>query len=440
MHPITGTQKTMTIQHARLQDGEEPVDILINQGTIARIAPGIAPQGLVLDAEGGRVTPPLVDPHIHLDAVLTEGFPSPNRSGTLLEGIQRWSERKPYLTQADVMERAEEAIRWHLGQGVLAIRTHVDICDPDLTALKALIEVREHIKDWVTLQIVAFPQDGIYCFPDGPELLEESLRLGADVVGGIPHYEWTREDGIRDVELAFQLAQQYGKGIDIHCDETDDDHSRFLETVANLTRQSTLAGRVAASHTTALGSYSDVYAFKIVRMLAQANVHIIANPLDNIVLQGRFDTYPKRRGMTRVKELLQAGVTVAAGHDSIIDPWYPLGTASQLFVASMLAHIGQLTGSEELPWVWDSITTAAARVMGLTNYGIAEGLPANLVVFEEPSTVDIIRVLPRPRWVLSRGMIVAASHAPKTQVWWNGKAQPVTFRRTSDAAVQPRGT
>ncbi|AEJ39530.1 cytosine deaminase [Sulfobacillus acidophilus TPY] len=421
-------QKSTLIQNARLPNHSEPVDILLSDARIQAIGRGLTADTSI-DAAGGLVLPALVDPHIHLDAVLTEGEPEPNRSGTLIEGIERWSQRKERLSVEDVLSRAEEAVWWHVGHGVLKIRSHVDVSDPSLTALKALIQLREKLKPWVTLELVAFPQDSIFGFPHGPELMEEALVMGADVVGGIPHYEWTREDGIRDVELAFHLAQKYHKAIDIHCDETDDDQSRFLETMAKLTWEHHLGSRVTASHTTALGSYNDAYAFKLIRYIAKAGMNIVANPLDNIVLQGRFDTYPKRRGMTRVKELIQAGVTVAAGHDSIMDPWYPLGEGNQLFVASMLAHIGQLTGSTELPWAIDSITQAGARVMGLADYGVHAGAWADVIVLPVPSPADAIRLMPRPRWVISRGRIIAETIPQETRVWLTDEPRTVTYLR-----------
>ncbi len=420
---------SLRITNVRIGHSPDLQQVLLQKGRIAQIESQVGDADHSIDAEGGLMVPALVDPHVHLDAVLTEGYPAPNRSGTLLEGIERWSQRKPYLSENDVMVRAEEALRWHMGHGVLNIRSHVDICDPQLTALKALIKLREKVQSFVTLQLVAFPQDGIFCFPDGPELMEEAMRLGADVVGGIPHYEWTREDGLRDVEFAFHLARQYGKPIDIHCDETDDDQSRFVETMAKLTQQYGLAGRVTASHATAMGSYNDAYAFKLIRILAKAGVSVVANPLDNIVLQGRFDTYPKRRGMTRVKELIAAGVTVAAGHDSIMDPWYPLGSGSQLFVASMLAHVSQMTGTEELDSCFDSVTQAAAQVMELKNYGTTPGCDANLALFDVPSTADAIRLMPHPRWVIARGQVVATTPSVRTEVLWEGETRPVSYLR-----------
>ena len=274
-----------------------------------------------------------------MDAVLTVGEPRHNESGTLIEGILTWADRKPLLTHEDVKSRALEAIRWEVAQGTGLIRSHVDVCDPNLVALKALLELREEVRDIVDLRLIAFPQDGILSFPNGKELMREAMRLGCDVIGGIPHYEWTRDDGVEEVHFLFDLAKETGAPIDLHCDETDDEQSRFLEVVAARAMRDGMQGRVVAGHTTAFGSYNDAYAFKLLQILKRAGVTIVANPLDNIVLQGRFDTYPKRRGMTRVKELDAAGVNVACGHDSIMDPWYPLGRGSMLDALSMLVHV-----------------------------------------------------------------------------------------------------
>lgn len=421
---------SLLIQRVRLAETPQPVDMLIRDGRIAAVAPHIAPDGApTIDGAGSWCLPSLVDPHVHLDAVLTEGVPEPNRSGTLIEGIERWGQRKPLLSEADVTRRAEEAIRWHVAHGVLKIRTHVDVSDPALTALRALVKLRERLMPGIRLEIVAFPQDGLLSQDRGPELFEEALRLGADVVGGIPHYEWTREDGIESIQLGFRLAAQYGRPIDIHCDETDDDQSRFLETVVKLTHQNKLAGRVTASHTTALGSYNDAYAFKLIRMIKQAGVNIVANPLDNIVLQGRFDSYPKRRGMTRVKELLAEGVTVGAGHDSIMDPWYPLGTGSQLFVASMLAHVGQLTGSRDWERVLATVTGNAAAIMGLAGYGVRVGDAADLALFEAEDAADLIRRLPLPLYVVAAGRVVSTYRPSYPRVLWGDATETVTFAR-----------
>ena len=371
--------------HPTLGRPVDPTDVLVEGDRIEAIRPAgtIPADGRAeLDAEGRLFSPPLVDPHVHMDAVLTVGEPRHNESGTLIEGILTWAERKPSLTHEDVKRRAREAILWEVAQGTGLIRSHVDVCDPSLTALKALIELRDEVRDIVDLRLIAFPQDGILSFPNGKELMREAMRLGCDVIGGIPHYEWTREDGVEEVH--FPVRPRPGDRcapIDLHCDETDDEQSRFLEVVAARTMRDGMQGRVVAGHTTAMGSYNDAYAFKLLQILKRAGVTIVANPLDNIVLQGRFDTYPKRRGMTRVKELDAAGVNVACGHDSIMDPWYPLGRGSMLDALSMLVHVAQMTGRTELFRAWEMVTTNPARAAEVP-YGIEEGKPANFVVFD----------------------------------------------------------
>ena len=387
----------------------EPVDVAVRDGRIGAIRPrGELPaEGAVELQAGGRLlSPPLVDPHVHLDAVLTVGEPRHNETGTLIEGILTWSERKQTLTHEDVKRRARQAIMWEVAQGTGLIRSHVDVCDPNLVALKALLELRDELHDLVDLRLIAFPQDGILSFPNGKELMREAMRLGCDVIGGIPHYEWTRDDGVEEVHFLFELAAETGKGIDLHCDETDDDQSRFLEVVAADTMRSGMQGRVVAGHTTAMGSYNDAYAFKLLQILKRAGVTIVANPLDNIALQGRFDSYPKRRGMTRVKELDQAGVNVACGHDSIMDPWYPLGRGSMLDALSMLVHVGQMTGRGELFRAYEMVTTNAARAAEV-EYGLEEGKPANFIVLDCEDEAEAIRLRPAARWVVRLGRIVA---------------------------------
>jgi cytosine/creatinine deaminase len=409
----------------------EPSDILIDRDRIVAIRPtgSIEPDGrLELDAEGGLLSPPLVDPHVHLDAVLTVGEPRHNESGTLIEGIQTWAERKPFLTHEDVKARAREAILWEVAQGTGLIRSHVDVCDPPLTALRALIELREELRDLVELQLIAFPQDGVLSYPNGKELMREAMRLGCDVIGGIPHYEWTREDGVEEVHFLFDLARETGAPIDLHCDETDDEQSRFLEVVAARTMRDGMEGRVVAGHTTAMGSYNDAYAFKLLQILKRAGVTIIANPLDNIVLQGRFDTYPKRRGMTRVKELDAAGVNVACGHDSIMDPWYPLGRGSMLDALSMLVHVAQMTGRAELFRAWEMVTMNPARAAGV-EAGITEGGPANFVVFDAADEAEAIRLRPAARWVVRHGRLVAETEPARSVVHEGGESRPVSFTR-----------
>ena len=409
----------------------EPVDVLVAEGVIASIRPrgSAAPPGaIVLDAGGRLLSPPLVDPHVHMDAVLTVGEPRHNESGTLIEGILTWAERKPSLTHEDVKRRALEAIRWEVAQGTGMIRSHVDVCDPNLVALRALLELRDEVRDIVDLRLIAFPQDGILSFPNGKELMREAMRLGCDVIGGIPHYEWTREDGVEEVHFIFDLARETGRPIDLHCDETDDDQSRFLEVVAARAMRDGMQGRVVAGHTTAMASYNDAYAFKLLQILRRAGVTIVANPLDNIVLQGRFDSYPKRRGMTRVKELDAAGVNVACGHDSIMDPWYPLGRGSMLDALSMLVHVGQMTGRSELFRAYEMVTTNPARAAEL-DYGIAEGKPANFVVFDCEDEAEAIRLRPAARWVVRAGRVVAETEPARSVVHGAGGSAEVTFTR-----------
>ena len=419
LHPTGGTHP-------------EPVDVGVAGDRIAAIRPAgeIAADGAtVLDAEGQLLSPPLVDPHVHMDAVLTVGEPRYNESGTLIEGILTWAERKPSLTHEDVKQRALEAIRWEVAQGTGLIRSHVDVCDPNLVGLRALLELREEVRDIVDLRLIAFPQDGILSFPDGKELMREAMRLGCDVIGGIPHYEWTREDGVEEVHFIFDLARETGAPIDLHCDETDDEQSRFLEVVAARAIRDGMEGRVVAGHTTAMASYNDNYAFKLEQILKRAGVTIIANPLDNIVLQGRFDTYPKRRGMTRVKELDRAGINVGCGHDSIMDPWYPLGRGSMLDALSMLVHVGQMTGRGELFRAYEMVTTNPARAAEV-EWGVKEGLPANFVVFDCTDEAEAIRLRPAARWVVHNGRVVAETEPARSMVHrTDGTSTPVSFLR-----------
>jgi cytosine deaminase len=424
------------VRNARLHPtggaGPAPVDVRVDGDAIAAITPaGSAnPDGRrEIDAEGRLLSPPLVDPHVHMDAVLTVGEPRYNESGTLIEGILTWAERKPSLTHQDVKDRAREAIRWEVAQGTGLIRSHVDVCDPNLVALKALLELREEVRDIVDLRLIAFPQDGILSFPNGKELMREAMRLGCDVIGGIPHYEWTRDDGVEEVHFIFDLARETGAPIDLHCDETDDEQSRFLEVVAARAMRDGMQGRVVAGHTTAMGSYGDNYAFKLIQILKRAGVTIIANPLDNIVLQGRFDTYPKRRGMTRVKELDAAGINVGCGHDSIMDPWYPLGRGSMLDALSMLVHVAQMTGRTELFRAYEMVTTNPARAAEVP-WGVKEGLPANFVVFDAADEAEAIRLRPAARWVVRSGRIVAETEPARSVVHRaDGSSGPVTFTR-----------
>jgi cytosine/creatinine deaminase len=380
------------------------------------------------DLDGRLVTPPLVEPHIHLDAVLTVGQPRPNASGSLFEGIAIWAQRVQELTVGDVRDRVRQVLRWQLANGVQHVRSHVDVCDPELRALRALVELREEARGLVDLQLVAFPQQGILSFDGGADLMRKAVELGADVVGAIPHYELTREDGVESVRFAMALAEEHGLRVDIHCDETDDEHSRFVETMAAETIRRGLGGRVTASHTTAMHSYNAAYAARLIANIARAGMHMVTNPLDNAVLQGRFDSGPIRRGHTRVKQLLEAGVNVAIGHDSVMDPWYPLGFGDPLQAAFVLAHLGHMTGAAELRTLIDMITVAPAAALGVADYGLRVGGPADLVVFDARSEAEALR-LQRPRHlVLRAGQVVAATEPARSVVNWHGVAEEIDFR------------
>jgi cytosine deaminase len=411
---------------ARVPGSDELRDLGVRDGLL--VAPD-ADAREVIHLDGALVTPPLVEPHIHLDAVLTVGQPRPNVSGSLFEGIAIWAERVRSLTVEDVKARVRRVLRWQLANGVQHVRSHVDVCDPELRALRALVELRQEVGDQLELQLVAFPQQGILSFDGGIDLMRKAVALGADVVGGIPHYEMTREMGVESVRFAFALAAEHGLRVDIHCDETDDDHSRFVEVMAAETIRHGMGGRVTASHTTAMHSYNNAYAHRVITNIARAGLHMVTNPLDNSVLQGRFDAYPIRRGHTRVKELTAAGVNVCIGHDSVMDPWYPLGYGDPLQAAFVLAHYGHMSGSDELRRLVDMITINPARALGVEAYGLSEGAPASLVVFDAPSEMDAIRLVPRRRLVLRRGEIVARTEPARTTVVWDGQEELVDFLR-----------
>jgi cytosine deaminase len=396
----------LIVRGARL--GDEVVDLGVVDGRVDRVAPGIEERaGREIDAGGRLLSPPFVESHVHLDTTLTAGQPRWNESGTLFEGIQIWSERKRSITREDVISRATELLRWQAAQGVLHVRTHADVTDPELTGLKALLELRKKVRDWIDVQIVAFPQEGILSYPRGAELMEEALRLGADVVGGIPHYEHTREMGALSVKETFRLAEKYDRPIDVHCDETDDPESRFLEVMAAEAIRTDMGPRVTASHTTAFGSYDNAYAFKLMGFLSKAGINFVANPLINITLQGRYDTYPKRRGLTRVKELWQNGLNVSLGYDDVMDPWYPLGTGGMLQPAHMAVHACHMTGREEVIACFDMATEGGARTLGLDGYGLEEGSPANFVLVDAQDKWEAVRRLAQTTLVVKGGEVVA---------------------------------
>lgn len=404
----------LVIKDARITGREGLTDIGLEGGEIASIQPGLKGEKEI-SAEGNLVSPSFYEIHIHLDAILTEGDPRPNQSGSLWEGISIWAERVKRLTPEDIRARVLKALRWFVAHGVTHIRSHVDICDPSLVAMKTLVEIKKEVAGLIDLQLVAFPQLGIFSFDGGEELLQRALEMGADVVGGIPHYEHTREYGVQDVKFALDLAHRTGLLADIHCDETDDDQSRFLETMAAETIRLKLGGRVAASHTTAMHSYNNAYADKIISLVKKSGMHVISNPPDNSVLQGRFDHYPIRRGLTRVKELLAAGVNVAAGHDSVMDPWYPMGAGDPLHTAFILLHYGMMSGRQDRQHLFPMLTSRPAAIWG-NPHGLEAGNPADLIVWPVPTEDDALRTIPPRRYVIKRGRIVAETKPEKSLV------------------------
>jgi cytosine deaminase len=414
----------LLLRGARLPGADGLVEVGIRDGLIAAAE---ADAKDVIDLEGSLLTPALVEPHIHLDAVLTVGEPRPNMTGSLFEGIAIWGERVKSLTVDDVKRRAGTVLRWQLANGVQHVRSHVDVCDPELRAVRALVELRREVGDQMHIQLVAFPQQGIFSFDGGDELMRKSIELGVDVVGAIPHFEISREYGERSVKFAMALAAEHGLRVDIHCDETDDDQSRFIEVMAAETIRLKLEGRVTASHTTAMHSYSNAYAYRLINNLKRAGMHMVTNPLDNAVLQGRFDSYPIRRGHTRVKELLAAGINTCIGHDSVMDPWYPLGYGDPLQAAFVLAHFGQMSGAGELRALFEMITTAPARAMGVESYGLEIGNRADLVAYAAPTEVDALRLVAPRRLVLRAGKVVARTEPSSTTVVWNGDEEVVDF-------------
>jgi cytosine deaminase len=418
------------INNVRLPWREGLWQIEIQQGKIARVAP--QPQniagGAALDAEGGLAIPPFIEPHIHLDTTQTAGEPAWNQSGTLFEGIERWAERKALLTHEDVKQRARQTLKWQIANGIQHVRTHIDVSDPTLTALKAMLEVKQEMAPWVEIQLVAFPQEGILSYPDGEALLEQALQLGADVVGAIPHFEFTREYGVESLHKTFALAQKYQRMVDVHCDEIDDEQSRFVETVAALAHREKMGARVTASHTTAMHSYNGAYTSRLFRLLKLSGINFVANPLVNIHLQGRFDSYPKRRGITRVKEMLEAGINVCFGHDDVYDPWYPLGTASMLQVLHMGLHVCQLMGYDQLDSGIKLITTNSARALQLSDYGIQSGNSANLVILPADSGFDALRRQVPVRYSIRHGKVIAET-VPAASTIHLAESEKVDFRR-----------
>ena len=380
-----------------------------------------APAHHTLDAQGQLVTPPFVDAHFHMDATLSYGMPRVNQSGTLLEGIALWGELKPHLTREAVVERALAYCDWAVAKGLLAIRSHVDTSDPSMLAVEALLEVKRRVAPYLELQLVAFPQDGVLRAPGGVENLQRALDLGVDVVGGIPHFERTMADGAASVKLLCELAARSGKRVDMHCDESDDPLSRHIETLAFETNRLGLQGRVTGSHLTSMHSMDNYYVSKLLPLMAEAQVHVVSNPLINITLQGRHDSYPKRRGMTRVPELMAQGLTVAFGQDCVMDPWYSLGCADMLDVASMGLHVAQMTSQAAMRQCFDAVTTNPARILGLDGYGLAAGCHADFVLLQARTPVEAIRLRATRLRVYRRGRLLAQSPAATSTLHLAGR-------------------
>ncbi|MGB5864959.1 MAG: amidohydrolase family protein [Sulfitobacter sp.] len=398
----------LILRQAVLPDGTGPVDIGLFGDTVAEIAPQVGTESrLEIDAAGCLVSPPFTDPHFHMDATLSLGSPRLNVSGTLLEGIGLWGELKPLLTVEAVVERALRYCDLAVSQGLLAIRTHVDVCDDRLTGVEALIEVRKIVAPYIDLQLVAFPQDGLFRSPTAEANLLRALDMGVDVVGGIPHFERTMADGARSVERLCEIAAERGLMLDLHCDESDDPMSRHVETLAAQTTRLGLGGKVTASHVTAMHSYDNYYASKLIPLIAESGMNVVPNPLINITLQGRSDTYPRRRGLTRVPELRAAGVNVAFGQDCTMDPWYSLGSADMLDVAHMGVHAVPMTSREAMEWAFTSVTVNGARAMGLPDPTIRKGGPANMVILQARDPIEAVRLRATRLAVIKHGKVLS---------------------------------
>jgi cytosine deaminase len=416
----------LLVRNASLPDGRTGQDVAVRDGRIVAAGPGLAGSGRqVIDAGGQLLSPPFVDAHFHMDATLSLGLPRLNESGTLLEGIALWGELRPTLTQEAVVERALRYCDMAVSQGLLAIRSHVDVSDSRLLTVEALLHVRERVRPYIDLQLVAFPQDGYFRMAGAADSLDRALRMGVDVVGGIPHFERTQEAGAVSVGALCRLAAERGLPVDLHCDETDDPMSRHIEVLAAETVRFGLQGRVTGSHLTSMHSMDNAYATKLITLIAGSGVHVVANPLINVTLQGRYDSYPKRRGMTRVPELMAAGVNVAFGHDCVMDPWYSLGSGDMLEVAHMAIHTAQMTSRAAMRDCFDAVTTHAAKAMGLEDYGIEVGRRADFVLLQARNPVEAIRLRAARLMVVRAGQVVATSAPRVAELHLEGRPEVV---------------
>ena len=417
------------LRNCTLADGRTSIDIGIENGRIVAVEPALAANAAeTIDAAGQLLAPPFVDAHFHMDATRSYGLPRVNRSGTLLEGIALWSELKPLLTQEALVERALAYCDWAVAKGLLAIRSHVDVCDPRLLAVEALLEVRKRVAPYLDLQLVAFPQDGLLRSAGALDNLKRALDMGVDVVGGIPHFERTMAEGAESVRILCEIAAQRGLMVDMHCDESDDPLSRHIETLALHSQRLGLQGRVAGSHLTSMHSMDNYYVSKLLPLIEEAGVAAIANPLINITLQGRHDTYPRRRGMTRVPEMLAAGIPVAFGHDCVMDPWYGLGSGDMLEVAHMGLHVAQMTAHDAMRQCFAAVTETPARILGLEGYGIAPGCKADLVLLQAGDPVEAIRLRATRLLVMRRGKVIARSAPAAAALELPGRPATVDWR------------
>ena len=416
----------LLVKNATLPDGRTSIDIGCSKGKIVALENGISAEAKdTIDAKGWLVAPPFVDPHFHMDATLSLGNPRMNVSGTLLEGIALWGELKKLQSIEDIVERALKYCDLATSMGIGAIRSHVDTCDDELKGVQALLEVREQVKDYIDLQLVAFPQDGVLRDPTALENTIRALDMGVDIVGGIPHFERTMQQGADSVKLLCELAAERGLMVDMHCDESDDPLSRHIETLAYETKRLGLQGRVAGSHLTSMHSMDNYYVSKLIPLIVEAEVHAIPNPLINIMLQGRHDTYPKRRGQTRVRELRDAGITVGFGSDCVMDPWYSLGRADMLDVAFMGLHVGQLSSREDMAWCFQAVTENSAKIMGLDGYGIAVGCNANFNILQAQNSIEAVRLRAHRINIIRQGRVIAANGAISTDLFLEGRPQKV---------------
>ncbi len=424
----------LVIRNANLPDGRSGIDIAVKDGRIAEVGPAIEGKpAREIDASGCLVTPPFVDAHFHMDSTLSYGLPRVNEKGTLLEGIQIWGKLKPDLTQEKIAERALTYCDWAVGQGLLAIRSHVDVCDDRLLAVDALLEVRKQVRPYLDLQLVAFPQDGYLRAPSAKENLARALDKGVDVIGGIPHFERTMADGAAKIRELCELAAERGLMVDMHCDESDDPLSRHVESLAYEAQRLGLHGRVTGSHLTSMHSMDNYYVSKLIDLMVEADLGVVANPLINITLQGRHDSYPKRRGMTRVPELMKAGLTVAFGQDCVMDPWYPFGSGDMLDAASMGLHVAQMTGLEAMRACFRAVTENPARLLGLEDYGLAPGCHADLVVLQASDPIEALRLRATRLYVVRRGEVIAETEPKLSKLHLPGRPDSVDYRRPGNA-------